>query len=251
MSRNPATLKFINCPGLGSRGSLEHVLDAVEKAEFEIKRVSVWASETEEVFSVYRLEEALGRMFIAYELQTLSFLAMDSHRGTVLPLSFEIGWSVSDTGKVRQACLSAASHHTVGFTSKESDPELHAGRLLYLANNLYQLVRPPYGWIERLPTWNPLKAGYTTWEDVEELKLPHLYWANFFGPAYVEKVGKEFLKQAPGWKCEELDDGGLLYVLTPSLAGTGPVAVVREVQSYFGVEHVRRRPRKPRRRAKK
>jgi hypothetical protein len=72
------------------------------------------------------------------------------------------------------------------------------------------------------------------------LQLPHIYWANFFSPAYVEQLGRDRLMNAPGWKKESLNDGGLLYVLTPSLEGTGPKAMVEAVKKYFGIDSVRR-----------
>jgi hypothetical protein len=46
--------------------------------------------------------------------------------------------------------------------------------------------------------------------------LAYIYWGNIFGPAYVSHYGRDFLLGAPGWKVEELDDGGILYVTTES-----------------------------------
>ena len=51
---------------------------------------------------------------------------------------------------------------------------------------------------------------------IKNSDLKYIFWANFYGPAYVEKYGRKFLLGAPGWKKEELDDGGILYVVTES-----------------------------------
>lgn len=53
-------------------------------------------------------------------------------------------------------------------------------------------------------------------KSVKKTELKHIYWANFFGPAYVKKFGNDFLLGAPGWKKEKLGDGGVLCVVTES-----------------------------------
>jgi hypothetical protein len=75
---------------------------------------------------------------------------------------------------------------------------------------LYSHLRPKYGRID--------EGGYDKPSDmaIARTELKYLFWANFFGPAFVEKYGKKFLLGAPGWVKEELDDGGILYVATES-----------------------------------
>jgi hypothetical protein len=74
----------------------------------------------------------------------------------------------------------------------------------------YANLRPRFGLIDELGNSDAkVKAATRT-------ELRCLYWANFFGPPYVEKFGRKFLLGAPGWKKEELDDGGILYVVTES-----------------------------------
>ncbi len=249
MGSNPASLRFFECPRVGTSGSLEQILDVVQDSGFKVSGIMAWRNQENDVLiSEYYDQEALEKMNIAYGLRHLGFFALDRHSEIVL--YFDINWTLLGGDKVEKSWILATAFETAMFTAKD-DAEHHAQRFLHLGERLYQATQPQFGWIERGPYWRPETTGYTTWHDVEKLKLSHVYWANFFGPAYVNKLGQEFLMQAPGWKHEGLDDGGLLYVLTSSLAGTGPVAVVREVQSYFGVEHVRRRPRKGRKRSKK
>ena len=47
-------------------------------------------------------------------------------------------------------------------------------------------------------------------------EIPRLFWANLFGPRHVERLGRDFLQKAPGWRLIELPDGGLIYIATES-----------------------------------
>ncbi len=46
--------------------------------------------------------------------------------------------------------------------------------------------------------------------------LRFVFWANVFGPEHVAFLGRDFLLDAPGWRCADLPGGGLLYVATES-----------------------------------
>ncbi len=71
----------------------------------------------------------------------------------------------------------------------------------------------------------------------QERRIPRLSWANIFGPPYVEKYGKRFLLDAPGFRKEELPDGSILYQVTERFFLTdedverGPPP--EEVEAYF------------------
>lgn len=49
-------------------------------------------------------------------------------------------------------------------------------------------------------------------EVIEEGGLTILFWTTYFGRHYIEKHGKEFFQNIPGWRVEELDGGILLTV---------------------------------------
>src|SRR5205807_6118228 len=51
--------------------------------------------------------------------------------------------------------------------------------------------------------------------------LRGLYWANVFGPEYVEMFGREKLTTAPLYRIVELSDGGLLLTLSQSPLDAG------------------------------
>ncbi len=103
------------------------------------------------------------------------------------------------------------------------DPVAH-GQLAF-ARLLYPYLRPKYGWIDE-PSGNE-----PTSKDIAATTLQYIFWANFFGPDYVARYGRDFLLNAPGWKIEELDDGGILYVTTESYV---------EWWSTYQTEHMER-----------
>lgn len=227
---------------MGQPKSLETIMDAAEQAGYKVKSLRVGSYVTEH-FAFWRHydEQARQELGIAYEKQTLTFRAIEKTKVPIV-LSFECCWRL-ENNRTHASVLMADTGDTAMFTQKQWNPEENAQRLLHLTRALYHASRPKFAWIERCHL-----RGYTTQDDIENLRLPHIYWANFFGPEYVDKLGKDFLINAPGWKVEELDDGGILYVLTPSLMGTGPKKIVEQVKAYFGVETVRRRKKGLRRR---
>ena len=63
--------------------------------------------------------------------------------------------------------------------------------------------------------------------------LPWLFWANFYGPAAVERWGREFLLGAPGWKKSEIAGGIIEYVLTPDPLEPPDPGLEDEIRSCF------------------
>lgn len=102
--------------------------------------------------------------------------------------------------------------------------------LLEVGKQLYPMLKPTYGDIDG---WIEVTEEEMLDSHVEQRKLPYLMWANFFGPEYIQKYGKEFLMNAPGWLKEELPDGGVLYVVGPSLLDRWSVVSKQEVEAYF------------------
>lgn len=79
---------------------------------------------------------------------------------------------------------------------------------LALALLLYPSLKPVFGYIDEGGENAPGPKS------ISRTEVKYLFWANFFGPSYVRKFGREIFLNAPGWKKEELDDGGILYVVT-------------------------------------
>jgi hypothetical protein len=89
-------------------------------------------------------------------------------------------------------------------------PDRMADGLLALALDLYPGLRPAYGWVDE-DGWNMLPDSV-----LGAMRPVYLYWATFYGPAWVAKLGRDFLLGAPGWRVVDLGDGGLLHVATES-----------------------------------
>lgn len=83
-----------------------------------------------------------------------------------------------------------------GFSAQRKD---------YLAKNL-QLTYPG-GNVSRLETWVGKDLSKCLWG---------IYWANWFGPAYVDFFGRERLDSAPYFQKERLSDGGYLILTAAS-----------------------------------
>ncbi|MBI4318925.1 MAG: hypothetical protein HY675_10570 [Chloroflexi bacterium] len=88
--------------------------------------------------------------------------------------------------------------------------EPFAERLVRFGLYSYPLVRPAIGYIDKSWAKEPFPA------DVQRRKLVSLGWVNFFGPPYVEKYGRDFLSGIPGYRVEELPDGGVFHQLSPT-----------------------------------
>lgn len=97
---------------------------------------------------------------------------------------------------------------------------------LALAEVLYPRLRPIFGSIDEPGENEPFG------QRVRDLEGTYLFWANFFGPPYVERYGRDFLLAAPGWRKEELEDGGILYVVDPSYLHWR-TRVANEAAEYF------------------
>lgn len=253
MSRHYLNVVFLCSETVGQLHSLELLLDALQQVNYEVSWLGVGDTVTERfAFWKHYDEQARKGFGIANSKHHLSFFVADNVVGGGIILNFEVRWQNSEGNpsggtawpwhlwQVKDSgCNSIVEAHTKDtamYTQRQWNPDGNAQRLLELATVIYNTIHPRFAWIERCH-WK----GYTTPEDIVQLRLPHLYWANFFSPVYVERLGREFLMSAPGWKKVPLADGGLLYVLAPSLAGIGPKATITAVQNYFGISSVRRK----------
>lgn len=214
MSLEPR-LVFLNSPSLGQPGSLEATLAIIQSKGYEIVDLRVGSQKAPVVgWDKYDLntQHDLG---IVYEKRQLSFRAQNAAER--FELSLWIRWDQSAEGEVHMAYVSAVCFQTALFNRSEYNPE-HSSRLFVeFGKSLYKVIVPDFGWIDICEP-----AGCTWYDDVSRLAVPHVYWANFFGRSYVAKFGRERMLRAPVWSIEELNDGGLLYILSPSLTSASP-----------------------------
>lgn len=103
----------------------------------------------------------------------------------------------------------------------------NSSKAVQVFKKIYLWGEMAYGYIchwsdfERKNVFEKLTQVYTgqsVQSSTENLRwyLPGLYWANFFGPIYVNFFGRERFLTAPAYYKEELPDGGFLLLTSPS-----------------------------------
>jgi len=105
--------------------------------------------------------------------------------------------------------------------------EQHAQCLLKLAFELYPLLHPLFAGVDVAGDNAP------TEREITNIQLRRILWANFYGPEYVQTYGREFLLSAPGWRTEELPDGGIAYVLSKHCFDKTQWISEKEIVDYF------------------
>jgi len=114
-----------------------------------------------------------------------------------------------------------------GFDERYFAKEYNVVRILSCAKRLYVWGNMTYGYICHEQDWGEknyfgiptrVASGKTVSTGGLDLRegLPGIYWANFFGPLYVEFFGREKFLSAPAYFKEELPDGGFLLLTAPS-----------------------------------
>jgi hypothetical protein len=121
-------------------------------------------------------------------------------------------------------------------------PYFEAGAQLMakLGIELYGYLKPIYGWLDYSP------YDFLSGEAVRDRKeLDTLYWANFYGPQYIEKYSKSFFLDSPCWKKEKLPDGGIY--LQEREFYTKPVSGKKKLklQEYFSPYRIALASRNP------
>ena len=111
-----------------------------------------------------------------------------------------------------------------------AEVEPFAQRLLALGQECYPLAQPASGYINKAWTKEPMD------NEVKRAKLVSLGWANWFGPRYVARYGRDLLLGIPGYKTTRLDDGGVFHQLTPTFLvddTKAAAALKRAVRAHF------------------
>lgn len=219
---------FLDSDYIGHPRSLEDVLQTFIGAGFAIEELQVGRRTINKEEYAQQVSDMLA---LAYNLMELSFRAF--HPTWHLELYQQVGWGLPNLGGEKRAWVRTSTDNTPYFWRPEYNPELYSRRFLDLGKRLYSVVHPSFGWID-------FDYGLlTTHQDIEALRLPVLYWANFFGPSYTAKIGRGKIAAAPNWRVEELLDGGLLYLIASSPGLASQTIPSEQVQAYFGVERVR------------
>ena len=221
-------IMFLNSDHLGKPGILEQILLVFKNSGFEVDQLT---SSGEHGGQKERSQEHEKTMTLAYDVKGLSFRAFNSD--WQLEVHQQIDWGASKLGGEKRAWFRTVTDNTPYFWRAKYDPTRYSRFFLDIGKDLYKIVSPSFGWID-------FDYGLrTTYEDIESLELPTLYWANFFGPEYVSKIGREKIISAPAWVIEKLSNGGLLYVLSSCPGLADDHVPPDDVKSHFGAMQVR------------
>jgi|SRR5580765_1256520 len=193
-------LEFVNCSGLSQvkgNGALE-LLDVLKSCGGSFLRTAYGAIDKNPSRKIDEKGSILGVVGIEHELLA---------KGRFHYAPIKVPPHQHGTGSVSYI------HDYRDFRLKQHIEENDIEHLDAIANGLttfarmiYPRLRPSYGWID--------ESGYVEPTDVIRKGEPRfLSWANIFGPKLVQHIGLEFVLEAPGWKKEKLDDGGLLFVV--------------------------------------
>ena len=217
---------FLDSHTLGDPITLERVVQALMGIDFSIEEFKV----NNQAIAWEREPESMRRLLtLAHQARNCYFLAWNAEWR--LEIRQHIAWD-SPKG-IKEAWIRTTTDNTPYFWRAEYNPARYSRFFLDIGKRLYEVLRPTFGWID-------FDYGLrTTHEDIEALELPTLYWANFFGPAYVDKIGRDKILSAPAWAIEELPDGGLLYVLASCPGLADDHVSVESVKAHFGIESVR------------
>lgn len=225
---NTVDIYFLDSQTLGKPTSLESVVQVFADNGYETSRLNI----DEGVLDLGQVSgDTIAILQAAYNSHYLSFTAFN-------PLSsFDVRqyvtWGKNRMGGEDRAYIRTTTDST-GPWRDGVDNAYYCSQLLMIGKGIYDVVNPSFGWIDVTHgNWD------TTHEDIERIELPRIYWANFFGPRYVDHIGRSKILNAPAWKIEELADGGLLYLLAPHLGNTDEHVSKSAVREYFGVEQVR------------
>jgi hypothetical protein len=115
-------------------------------------------------------------------------------------------------------------------------------RLIQITKDMYSLLNPYYGYGHDGDDWSPLRKEYKD-ENIDlrlfNERIFSPYWMNFFGPELVHNLGgREKVLNAPAYKKELLEDGGILLLVEPSPLNPDLPSYrkkLKEIADYFGI----------------
>jgi len=99
---------------------------------------------------------------------------------------------------------------------------LSIDNFIRLSVAIYNELKPDYGGIHQtrdaidLTTIEHDLYGKTVVPTDLNKGFPNVYWGNFFGPRFINIIGREKLKSAPCFQRQDLTDGGILILTSHS-----------------------------------
>jgi hypothetical protein len=215
-------MAFFNASILGKPDSLETIIHGIQKIGYSVRNFHVgtypmYLASWDEVS-----ETNQDKLEIAYSENYLSFIAYNLLEE--FELNIQLFWNIEMDGIKGLSYISAVTFQTALFHTGYNKAVHYSNVFLEFGKQLFSIVQPEFGWIEKVDP-----SGYTSFNDIAQLSTPHIYWATFFGRAYIEKYGKMRLLSSPAMHSEYVDSGGIIIVLSQHLEEGSDFSV----QSYF------------------
>jgi hypothetical protein len=202
------------CAGLEDRSPAEHLLRffAANGCEYLRPRPDTIDPHPEE-----RIKKT-GSIVVSVHFRH-SLLARDA-----CAMTTDVPFGMAGLGYLANS-RSVTIHQTVDPVTKNAD-DLVQGQLA-IVRQTYSGLQPAYGWIDELGE-NALPKKFDSIG-----KVAFVFWANVFGPAFVEQFGKKFLAACPAHRVDWMEDGGAIVVSTETYSQwyTNPP---KQLAEYFG-----------------
>jgi hypothetical protein len=221
----PFQLELSQLRPLKSPQDIEQLGMVFEELDYRIDDIAVYTDitfdegslvESNRLKFAHSLSDAL---LAAYRYRNLMFQAL--HRHNELEFLVQVDWNPPYSP--HRARLHASSYQSTLFLDGNPDkptydPVYYGRQVLNLGKTLYAVLSPRFGWAERGPEdMSPSDEAIRSFRVFDYVDA--VYWANFFSPEFVERIGHERLAKPPvGWS-EPLPDGGVLYLVASTYFG--------------------------------
>lgn len=206
--------RFFRENGTIDKGFVENIVEVLQNAECQyLKQYGYWSNEKDDLVLERPLEEAIE----VTSIQGGGCLAGIQHRDG---LDFMVHLHSNKLGMLE---VTLSVHRVYLFSTTIEEDIKNANILLNISEKLYDFLHPFYAYADH-------ENERPEDEELISKDIKHIYWANFFSPEIVKKIGKEKLLSAPSWKTKKLKDGGILLVLGPLIYKEEG----EEVEKYLG-----------------
>lgn len=207
---------FLDCEQLSKLADLQHLAHSLMQRGFQFVDFPM-PGEEGVVLRQAEIDDYLARTWPPDALQESAQGQLVIPWGRTLMASGmeDLQWHFSMEFEFGRTAVNIYGALDFEFRDQRAWVEPYAQRLYGLVRALYPELQPALAAVYEFST-RPIFG------DVLKRKLKHINWVNIFGPPYVGKYGREFLLGLPGYKTEELPDGGIFHQLTPTFLTDDP-----------------------------
>ena len=100
---------------------------------------------------------------------------------------------------------------------------------------IYEFVLELYDYLSPVYVYGNtyLDESSLTRQGITNGQLEDLFWVNGFGPEMAQQIGRDHLLEAPAWRVDDCDDGGVFLWVSPLPYSESRNENMTELQSYF------------------